>query len=149
MDTSENYRLRLWAFFLSLILSPLVLVAVSFAVFHFTASHRIGFLITTSISLILLSSAYILIGWPALFFGSRKRKPTMLRWGVVGLIANLPAPFVTFLFDSLFSGQRTMDALKTSFEISYTLGFAAMFTWSAFAALLYRLFTFRRKSTQE
>lgn len=140
MSNKPTYKVKLWAFFLSVVLSPLLIVAGSLAVFLISNSERIGLLITSSLSLVLLSAPYIVLGWPALYFASKRRPPSALYWGFVGLIANIAGPVVSTIIDATLAGRIDMIIVRSSFEIGYTLGFAAMFVWCAFAAILYRLF---------
>lgn len=146
METQPIHTVKLWAFFLSLILSPLLIVGASLGFFLLTNSDRIGLLIAASLSLVLLSAPYVIVGWPALYFASKRRAPSALYWGIVGLIANLFAPFVTFLINSAIANRMDMLVFRTSFEIGYTLGFAAMFIWCAFAAILYKIFAPKQKT---
>lgn len=139
MESKPTYRVKLWAFFLSLTLSPLLIAAGSLGVFMISNSERIGLLIAASFSLILVSAPYIILGWPALFIASKRRPPAILYWGMVGLIANVAAPLVSTAITAALAGRVDMIMFQSNVEIAYTLGFAAMFVWCAFAAILYRL----------
>lgn len=140
MNSKPTYKIKRWAFFLSVILSPLLIVAGSLGVFLLSDSERIGLLITSSLSLVLLSAPYIILGWPALYFASKRRRPSAFYWGFIGLFANIAGPLVSAVIDAALAGRFDMIIVRSSFEIGYTLGFAAMFVWCAFAAILYRLF---------
>lgn len=142
MRTNAGHDFSLWAFFLSVSLSPFLIAGGSLALLStkmFPALTVV--LVMPSATLLLVLLPYVVLGWPALYFASQRRKPSVLYWAIVGFLTGVFSPIVIAFQNALLAGQIDAVLIRTSVEIGLSMGIIMLTLWSAFAAVLYWIFT--------
>lgn len=148
MQTQAGHFFSRWAFFLSVGLSPFLVAAISFGLMETKIFPSLAFvLLVPAATLVLLLAPFIILGWPALYFSSKRRPPSILHWVIVGVIAALLSPLIIGLQNALLAGYVDAILVRTAFEIGYTMGLIMMPIWSGVAALLYWIFTRGQKAS--
>ncbi|MEH6833369.1 MULTISPECIES: hypothetical protein [Falsihalocynthiibacter] len=147
MQTKAGHIFSRWAFFLSVGLSPFLVAAASFGLMATKLIPSLTFvLLAPAAMLVLLLVPFIVLGWPALYFASLRRAPSIWFWVVVGVLVGLVSPVAIGIQNALLAGRVDAVLVKTAFEIGYTMGLIVMPIWSGFAALLYWIFTRGQKA---
>ena len=100
-----------------------------------------------SATLVLVLLPYIVLGWPALYFSSKRRAPSLLSWVIVGFLVGLVSPVIIVLQNALIAGYVDRVLVTTAVEIGLSMGLIMIPIWSGFAAVLYRIFTMGRTKT--